>query len=441
MTSVTSVTSVTSGPVIPGMPGGTVAAGSAKPASSRYQRSQPPAASAAATGTAAQQAFIHDVAPGAIAAQHSYGVPAAVTIAQAIDESAWGQSSLAAQDNNMFGIKGSGPAGSVSLPTQEFENGQWVTITAQFRVYNNVAESIADHANLLATSGYYGGAMASRQAPNSFAQALAGVYATDPNYGNTLVGLMRRFNLYRFDPDTQSATAPARAAAHPASASAAQATAPQSASDLGRPGRDPRTRPGLAAGPGSGNVIAVGPAAQHRQADRRGQPGRCSRLRRDPRRRPHPSQSARRPRLRSGHADRLSPDGAPLRRHLTVQAPALGGIAGRRDSAAGGHRAGPGGPASTQTAGHRSCSHAGQPAPDRADARDGGRADAAAPGRGPIPRGRYWISRPRPIRQRGRTAPTRTGSPSGGVPHPFATPPTASSAPSGPTVRLTGRAG
>ena len=172
---VTSVTSVTSGPVIPGMPGGAVAASSAKPASSRYQRSQPPAASAAAAGTAGQQAFINEIAPGAIAAQHSYGVPAAVTIAQAIDESAWGQSSLAAQDNNMFGIKGSGPAGSVSLPTQEFENGQWVTITAQFRVYNNAAESIADHANLLATSGYYGAAMASRQAPNSFAQALTGL--------------------------------------------------------------------------------------------------------------------------------------------------------------------------------------------------------------------------------------------------------------------------
>ena len=244
---VTSVTSVTSGPIIPGMPGAAVATSSAEPASSRYQRSQPPAASAAATGTAGQQAFINEVAPGAIAAQHSYGVPAAVTIAQAIDESAWGQSSLAAQDNNMFGIKGSGPAGSVSLPTQEFENGQWVTITAQFRVYNTVAESIADHANLLATSGYYGAAMANRQAPNSFAQALTGVYATDPNYGNTLVGLMRRYNLYRFDPDTQSATAQARAAAHPASASAAQATAPQTASaPAGQaeiPGLVPAARP------------------------------------------------------------------------------------------------------------------------------------------------------------------------------------------------------
>ena len=65
-----------------------------------------------------------------------------------------------ASHNNLFGIKGTGPAGSVLLPTQEFENGQWVTVDAPFRVYHNVAESISDHAELLATSGYYTRAMA-----------------------------------------------------------------------------------------------------------------------------------------------------------------------------------------------------------------------------------------------------------------------------------------
>ena len=68
----------------------------------------------ATPGTRDQQAFISLVAPGAIAAQQRFGVPAAVTIAQAIEESAWGQSGLAAQYHNLFGIKGTGPAGSVS---------------------------------------------------------------------------------------------------------------------------------------------------------------------------------------------------------------------------------------------------------------------------------------------------------------------------------------
>ena len=126
-------------------------------------------------------------------------MPAAVTIAQAIEESGWGQSSLATQDNNLFGIKGSGPAGSDAQPTQEFLNGGWVNTTAGFAVYRNVAESINDHGRLLATSGYYTGAMAVRHSPNAFADALTGVYATDPGYGSKIIGLMRQYNLYRYD--------------------------------------------------------------------------------------------------------------------------------------------------------------------------------------------------------------------------------------------------
>jgi flagellum-specific peptidoglycan hydrolase FlgJ len=161
----------------------------------------------ATVGTRNQQAFISLIAPGAVAAQQRYGVPASVTIAQAIEESAWGQSSLAARYHNLFGIKGSGPAGSVTLPTQEYENGIWVTIDAQFAVYHNDAESVADHAELLATSGYYTRAMADRAQPDAFANDLTGVYATDPDYGANLIALMKLYNLYQYD------TVPAAASA------------------------------------------------------------------------------------------------------------------------------------------------------------------------------------------------------------------------------------
>jgi flagellum-specific peptidoglycan hydrolase FlgJ len=159
---------------------------------------QPPASSSPA-GTPSQQQFIDMLMPGAIAAQRKYGVPAAVTIAQAIEESGWGQSDLAARDHNLFGIKGTGPAGSDMLPTQEFVNGQMVNRTAIFRVYNNFAESIADHGRLLATSGYYRQAMADRQDPNKFAASLTGIYATDPAYGAKLIAIMQQYDLYRYD--------------------------------------------------------------------------------------------------------------------------------------------------------------------------------------------------------------------------------------------------
>ena len=164
-----------------------------------YTRNNPPAAAAHVPDTISQQAFISQIAPGAMAAQSRYGIPAAVTIAQAIDESGWGQSALAIRDNNLFGIKGAGPAGSDVLPTQEFENGQWVTINAAFRVYYNVAQSIADHTELLATNPSYQQAMADRHLPDAFATDLTGVYATDPQYGSNLIAIMRLYNLYRYD--------------------------------------------------------------------------------------------------------------------------------------------------------------------------------------------------------------------------------------------------
>ena len=206
----------------------------------------------ATPGTRNQQAFISLVAPGAVAAQQRYGVPASVTIAQAIEESAWGQSGLAAQYHNLFGVKGAGPAGSVSLPTSEFEGGHWVTVDAGFRVYHNDAESIADHAELLATSGYYTRAMADRTVPDAFANALTGVYATDPNYGANLIALMKLYNLYQYDAGSATAPTPvvsqppaqpAGPTATPSPSATSQQAAPSEASPTSSPTSSPAAHP------------------------------------------------------------------------------------------------------------------------------------------------------------------------------------------------------
>ena len=180
-----------------------VGAGQHAQSGASYGRNQP--SSSQVPDTATQQAFISKVAPGAVAAQRRYGIPAAVTIAQAIDESGWGQSQLATADHNLFGIKGSGPAGTSVRPTEEYLNGSWVATTASFRVYNSVAESIADHSKLLATGESYQQAMANRQSPDAFANDLTGVYATDPSYGSSLISIMRLYNLYKYDPTPSAA--------------------------------------------------------------------------------------------------------------------------------------------------------------------------------------------------------------------------------------------
>jgi flagellum-specific peptidoglycan hydrolase FlgJ len=164
-----------------------------------YHRHDVPPVEAPVPGTATQQAFIKEVADGAMATQRKYGVPASVTIAQAIDESGWGQSLLATNDHNLFGIKGTGPAGSDEQPTQEVINGQLVNLSASFQIYQDIAQSIDAHGRLLAHSGNYAGAMTQSKDPNAFAAALTGIYATDPSYGAKLIQLMKQYDLYRFD--------------------------------------------------------------------------------------------------------------------------------------------------------------------------------------------------------------------------------------------------
>lgn len=218
-----------------------------------YARHQLPPAATTLPGTTSQQAFINEIAAGAISAQHTYGVPASVTIAQAIDESAWGQSELAARDHNLFGIKGKGPAGSDWLPTQEYQNNQYVNRIAAFRVYHNVAQSIDDHGKLLATSVYYRRSMAQSQNPNAFASSLTGVYATDPSYGAKLIQLMQHYDLYRYNTAGSSAAnsnAPARAAAptaiprSPAPAGAATPVPTRPGVPTGTPATPQPTAPG-----------------------------------------------------------------------------------------------------------------------------------------------------------------------------------------------------
>jgi flagellum-specific peptidoglycan hydrolase FlgJ len=256
-------------PAIPGVLA-SASGGSAGPRAPAYRRhDQQPAG---VPGTAAHQAFISLVAPGAIAAEQRYGIPAAVTIAQAIDESGWGQSELATADHNLFGIKGTGPAGRDMRPTREYENGVWVTLDAPFRVYHNVAESIEDHSQLLATDPAYQHAMANRHEPDAFAAALTGVYATDPDYGSSLIALMRLYHLYRYDsaaPAGSQATAPVEPRAADQQAAVPGAWAPEAAAG--------RASAGLA---GMGSALAAGVTRTRRTQE----PGQRAR----PRPRPEP---------------------------------------------------------------------------------------------------------------------------------------------------------
>ncbi len=151
---------------------------------------------------AQQNAFLQSVVPGAQAAEKKYGIPASVTLAQAILESGWGQSALAKKANNFFGIKAVGAiAGSyVEFPTEEFVDGRRVREMAKFARYPSPAASFDAHAVLLSLSPRYEPAMAACGDPSQFAQELQACgYSTNPNYAAALRKLIAEFNLSQYD--------------------------------------------------------------------------------------------------------------------------------------------------------------------------------------------------------------------------------------------------
>lgn len=147
--------------------------------------------------------FISVVAQAAQTSQVSTGVPASVTIAQAILESEWGKSLLAKEAFNFFGIKaqsGPGPAGVVDMNTWEVMNGSDTVVDSAFKAYHNVFESVVDHGRFLRDNPRYSDAFQAERDPREFARRInAAGYATDPSYSSKLIGLMNKYNLYQFD--------------------------------------------------------------------------------------------------------------------------------------------------------------------------------------------------------------------------------------------------
>ncbi|MBC1287274.1 GW domain-containing glycosaminoglycan-binding protein [Listeria booriae] len=151
-----------------------------------------------------QQEFINLLAGHAQQIQDQKGILTSITLAQAILESNWGESKLATEGRNLFGIKGEYQKDSVTMPTQEFENNEWITIDASFRKYPTWFESLDDHAALFLKgtswdkTKYQGVIKAKDYKTAANALQKAG-YATDPGYAEKLIELIEQRNLQAYD--------------------------------------------------------------------------------------------------------------------------------------------------------------------------------------------------------------------------------------------------
>ena len=134
------------------------------------------------------------------------GVLPSITAAQAILESGWGSSELAkAPNNNLFGIKDSEDWNGeiVTVPTQEYVNGDYIKINAAFRKYTSWNDSVVDHAKFFTSTEWRKNNY--RKVVNETdyriaAQELKNTgYATDPSYAGKLISLIEAYKLYEWD--------------------------------------------------------------------------------------------------------------------------------------------------------------------------------------------------------------------------------------------------
>lgn len=114
-----------------------------------------------------------------------------LTVSQAILESGLlrGKTSLlASKYNNLFGIKGTGTAGSVELLTVEFIKGKSQRVMQPFAVNHSIEDSIKQHKALLEKPRYTA-CYAAIDFPEIANAVWKCGYATDPKYPEKLVSI------------------------------------------------------------------------------------------------------------------------------------------------------------------------------------------------------------------------------------------------------------
>lgn len=151
--------------------------------------------------------------------KHSKILPS-ITAAQMILESGFVKSSLSQASNNCFGMKimlsGNTWGGSTwdgvrsqSWDSFEEEGGTMVKRKSSFRVYDTVADSIADHSayllGALKSGGpRYAGISQVKTYPEALDILVQGGYATDSKYKTKLTNVVNTYNLDRYDTSFQS---------------------------------------------------------------------------------------------------------------------------------------------------------------------------------------------------------------------------------------------
>jgi flagellum-specific peptidoglycan hydrolase FlgJ len=138
----------------------------------------------------------------AVIEMYRTGVPASITLAQAIHESQSGTSRLASNSNNHFGIKcKSYWQGRSYYHKDDDLDRRGKLIESCFRAYEAVPDSYIDHSNFLKYSvNYQPLFLLSKSDYIGWAHGLKNSgYATDTRYAQKLIKIIEKYNLSGYD--------------------------------------------------------------------------------------------------------------------------------------------------------------------------------------------------------------------------------------------------
>ncbi len=135
----------------------------------------------------------------ALEQMHDHYIPASITLAQGILESGSGNSRLAKEANNHFGIKcHKAWTGDTFIQDDDKKD-------ECFRSYYSAKESYNDHSLFLKKNRYAGLFELRLNDYKGWARGLKSAgYATNPKYAHLLINLIERYHLYQYDKMTSS---------------------------------------------------------------------------------------------------------------------------------------------------------------------------------------------------------------------------------------------
>ena len=138
--------------------------------------------------------YIQTYLPDALTEMREYAIPVSITLAQGLLESNAGDSKLATQSNNHFGIKCRSKCRSCTCRNYTDDS-----IYDMFRVFETVGESYREHSILLSGSRY----QHLKKFGKNYARWAHGLkkagYATDRRYAEKLIAIIEALDLDKYD--------------------------------------------------------------------------------------------------------------------------------------------------------------------------------------------------------------------------------------------------